>query len=427
MARSKVKILCPYCFKEFKREEVQIQCKNEQTVTRVVDGKTIIQLECPPEEDEKYNNYWGVHTKIKHIFDANLTREELGGLFRNPQPIHDKTCKCGKTSNYFVCPHCHNRLPPEMIERGSEIISVIGGPASGKSNYIVSLIHELRKYGNRLGLSVTLQNVGRSEKERTTTKYEEAKKTVFEDHMALAKTPPVPHPIPWIMRLESHSTKKAVYVVFYDTAGESFNDPDRIARDADYLRYSKAVIVAFDTLGVPKIKRILEKNKTEISDQISKYEKMWNTIRDFEENNPRLKMTSRPFAFVFTKFDTVIDNARDLDFNLDAFVDDDFKFTNSSFVRTGKVNMSELNNCNMAIKDALNGPWHSEVAIAQEVEEKWNNNGMFFGISALGGMKDSLNIRTVTVDNVEEVVPVKVLDPLVWILVKLGGFDIPTE
>ena len=43
-----------------------------------------------------------------------------------------------------------------MIEKGSEIISVVGGPASGKSNYIVALIHQLLKYQSKLGLSKEL-------------------------------------------------------------------------------------------------------------------------------------------------------------------------------------------------------------------------------------------------------------------------------
>ena len=137
-------------------------------------------------------------------------------------------------------------------------------------------------------------------------------------------------------------------------------------------------------------------------------------------------MTSRPYAFVFTKFDAVIDNASDLDFSIDAFVDDNGKFVNSSFVEDGVVNLSELNNCSTAIKEALRGPWNEEVeeGLANDTETLWKDNGMFFGVSALGGMKDSLSIRTESTKGVEVVKPVKVLDPLIWILVKLGGFGI---
>ncbi len=427
----KITILCPYCFKPFRREEVQVQCKNFQTVQRVNEnGSSVTQEICPPEEDEAFNSYWGTRTRVKHIFDANLTSRELGGLFRKPQLIQEKECpRCGVSSSNFVCPHCHNRLPVEMIEKGCEIISVVGGPASGKSNYIVALIHELKKFGSRLGLSVTLQQVGRSDNEKTNKMYEKAKQTVFEEHMALPKTPEVKHPIPWILRLESKTTEKAVYLVFYDTAGEAFNDPDKIARDAEYLQHSKAVIVAFDTLGVPKIKRILEGKGIDVGYQISRYEYMWETIKNINNHNAELKMTSRPYAFVFTKFDTVIDNARDLNFSIDAFVDDNGKFINSSFVNDGRVDLSEMKNCSMAIKEALRGPWNEEVeeGLANDIETLWKDNGMFFGVSALGGMKDSLSIRTEDASDHKEVKPVKVLDPLIWILVKLGGFGIETK
>lgn len=427
----KITILCPYCFKAFNREEVQVQCRNFQTVMKVNEnGSSVTQDICPPEEDESFNNYWGTRTKIKHIFDANLTSKELGGLFRKPQLIQEKECpRCHVSSLNFVCPHCHNRLPVEMIEKGCEIISVVGGPASGKSNYIVSLIHELKKYGNRLGLSVTLQQVGRNDKEKTTNKYREFYQIVFEQHMALPKTPEVKHPIPWIMRLESNTTGKAVYLVFYDTAGEAFNDTEKMARDAEYLQHSKAVIVAFDTLGVPKIKRILEKKGIDVGYQISKYEYMWETIKNNNTDNTALKMTERPYAFVFTKFDAVIDNASDLDFSINAFVDDNGKFTNSSFVDTGVVNMSELKACSDSIRKALRGPWNEEVEedLANDTESLWKDNGMFFGVSALGGMKDTLSIRTEGAEDHQVVKPVKVLDPLIWILVKLGGFGINAQ
>ena len=424
----KITILCPYCFKSFRREEVQVQCKNYQTVMKVNEnGSSVTQDVCPPEEDEAFNSYWGTRTRVKHIFDANLTSRELGGLFRKPQLIQEKECPlCGVSSSNFVCPHGHNRLPVEMIEKGCEIISVVGGPASGKSNYIVALIHELKKYGSRLGLSVTLQQVGRTDKEKTSNKYREFSKIVFEDHMALPKTPEVKHPIPWIMRLESNTTQKAVYLVFYDTAGEAFNDPDKIARDAQYLEHSKAVIVAFDTLGIPKIKRILEKKGIDVGYQISRYEYMWETIKNINHDNAALNMTSRPYAFVFTKFDAVIDNYEDLSFQLNDFVDDNGKFVNSSFVKDGVVDLSELKHCSMAIKDALRGPWNEEVEedLANGTETMWKDNGMFFGVSALGGMKDSLSIRTEGGEDHQVVKPVKVLDPLIWILVKLGGFGI---
>ena len=74
----------------------------------------------------------------------------------------------------------------------------------------------------------------------------------------------------------------------------------------------------------------------------------------------------------------------------------------------------------------MRGPWNEEVEedLANGTETMWKDNGMFFGVSALGGMKDSLSIRTEGGEDHQVVKPVKVLDPLIWILVKLGGFGI---
>ena len=191
----------------------------------------------------------------KHVFFPKIgLKDKLLGY----KPRACECDVCGAPSTRFVCPHCNNWLPTEMIEKGSEIISVIGGPASGKSNYIVALIQQLQKYGYKLKLGQILpQLVGRTKAEYTRNLYEKAKDSIFKEHQPVAKTAVTSHPIPWIFRLESHATKKAVYLVFYDTAGESFKDPEEIKKNAKYLEKSKAVIVLLDTLSLPKILSIL--------------------------------------------------------------------------------------------------------------------------------------------------------------------------
>ena len=89
----------------------------------------------------------------KHVFFPKIgLRDKLFGY----KPRACECDVCGAPSTRFVCPHCNNWLPTEMIEKGSEIISVIGGPASGKSNYIVALIQQLQKYGYKLTLGQIL-------------------------------------------------------------------------------------------------------------------------------------------------------------------------------------------------------------------------------------------------------------------------------
>lgn len=415
-------ILCPYCFKKFKTAEVMLQCQNDSTQLKPNESGDFVKVPvCPSEEDVKYSNHWGARKLTKHIFSPNFGFLERMG-WKN---IQGKPCdKCHSVSQRFVCPHCHNWLPTEMIEKGSQIVSVIGGPQSGKSNYIVALIHQLMKYRNKLGLTITLQQVGPEKKDHTDILYNSMKKWIFDDHMAVEKTQVRANqqPIPWIIRLESTTTKKAIYLVFYDTAGERFDNQNTV-QDLKYFQESEACIVVFDTLAIPRIKKILAAKEIDTTGEAYNYGDTWTTLKGFVENNKHLKLTQKPFAFTFTKFDVVIDNQEALNCDVSDFTDDNGKFTNSSFIKTGTFSLKQVDAASKSIADYLHADdvW-DEDALAADIENKWGDNGHFFGVSALGAMTDAVGkIQT------EEVAPVRVMDPLVWILHKLGGFGIPLE
>lgn len=427
---SKISILCPYCFKPFDRTEVQMQCMNKTEKQEMIDGTYRRVPVCRPEIDKKFSDHWGAQTPVKYIFTPNLERlEKKAGLFKPMKPISEKPCpRCGVPTQRFVCPHCHNELPAEMIEKGSEIISVVGGPASGKSNYIVALIHELRQHQRRLGLNVVLQQVGRTKEEYTCNIYNKAEETIFRNKEALPKTQVANNPIPWIIRLESVTTKKAVYLVFYDTAGESFEDREQIAKESAYFIHSKAVIVAFDTLAIPKIQQVLKEKDIENPTEAYDYRKMVDTIVNVKHTYSNLHLTDKPYAFVFTKFDVVIDNYEALNCSVDTFLDDDDNFKNSPYLtsRDNVVSLEEMKECNDTIESYLSATdiWNEDGFLG-EIENNWGAEyRQFFGVSALGGMTDySYSIQT----KGDEVKPIRVLDPLVWILIKLGGFGIKSK
>ena len=415
-------ILCPYCFKKFKTLEVKLQCQNESTQLKPNDqgGYSKVPV-CPNEEDRKFSDHWGTHVQTKHIFTPKFGLAEKMGW----KAIQGKPCdKCGTVSQRFVCPHCHNWLPTEMIEKGSQIISVFGGPQSGKTNYIVALIHQLMKYRNKLGLTITLQQVGRNDSERTDKIYNGYKKLIFDEHQAVPKTQikAGQQPIPWIIRLESTTTKKAIYLVFYDTAGERFDSVNSV-HDLKYFQESEACIVVFDTLAIPRIKKILAKKGIETLGEAYNYNETWQTLKNYEENNKGLKLSKKPFAFVFTKFDVVISNQEALNCDVSAFTDDEGRFVNSSFIKTGRFSLKQVDSASRSIADYLHADdvW-DEDALASDIWNKWKDNGHFFGVSSFGTMTDDTNTI-----QAEEVVPRRVMDPLVWILHKLGGFGIPVE
>ncbi len=51
----------------------------------------------------------------------------------------------GTISHRMACPRCHLAIPREVIENTPLFISVIGGPGSGKSNFLAAMVWELRQ------------------------------------------------------------------------------------------------------------------------------------------------------------------------------------------------------------------------------------------------------------------------------------------
>ncbi len=408
-----MEITCPYCFNKFDSKNVKLRCRG---------------MRCPEEEDEVYKDFWTKkgHQKVvaekRHVY--NIRRSWWGKT--------DYKCDvCGAEDYDYVCPHCHNELPIEMIKNGAEIISVIGGPQSGKTHYIVALIHELLKNGYEIGLSATPLQLGKESSLHTTTKYGNAIKKLNDDLSILEKTATSNISVPWIIRVDSkdpkvggkRDPKKSIYLVFYDTAGEHFDTPQQMEENTRYLRESKAVIVVFDTLSIPKIKQILEDNgeDTEASNSATPFEKTWVTLKNFIDKG-NLHLTDKPFAFVLSKFDVVINHSDDLEFSPDAFIDAQDNLIDRSYRNDKReFNVKQVEQADKVIRQALGSRNIWDMGKYPEyVDSIWGDNARFFGISAIGAMPKDGQIPEGGIK------PYRVMDPLLWIMSKIGGFAFKT-
>lgn len=402
-------ILCPYCYAHFDNNDIEVECDN---ISKNMNGEPV----CKETINQKFSKHWGRELETHHIY-----RPQLGmfSFLTSYKPKPEKCPQCGSLSQKFVCPNCNNWLPKEMVEKGAEIISVMGGPASGKSNYIVTLIQQMKKYGNKLGLTITPQQVGRNKDEFTSKRYEKARENIFDLKMPLPKTAVTKNEIPWILRLESNVTKKAVYLVFYDTAGENFKDSEKIKMNAKYLKESKAVICVLDTLSVKKIKKVLEANEIQNNDISTPFDETLTALFNFQTNDT--SMTDKPFAFVLSKFDAVIDHHEDLGCDVSTFLNDDGSPRNSDFIKTGKLNLEQIEAAHNAIKGYMDDSetW-DESELSFNISSKWGENARFFGVSSFGCMPDENTFLKGDADG--EIKPYRVMDPLIWSLYKIGGF-----
>ncbi|MDZ4848906.1 MAG: hypothetical protein SGI77_06405 [Pirellulaceae bacterium] len=51
----------------------------------------------------------------------------------------------GGTMTERACPTCHLQIPPELLIQAGKILSMVGAPASGKTYFLTSMLHELRR------------------------------------------------------------------------------------------------------------------------------------------------------------------------------------------------------------------------------------------------------------------------------------------
>lgn len=419
------RITCPYCFQEFLNTEAYYQCESDER-DRNGDYK------CERIATEEYDEYWkGEDLPMRRVWPqkGGLSSKLFGPKFNS-----QKCPACGYISRRFVCPHCMNWLPTEMIENGAEIISVIGSPSSGKTNYIVALIHQLRKYGYKLDLQVTPTQIYRDghKNESTQNLFKDLENKLFKENEVLEKTATNKKDIPWIFKLSQQASGKEIYLVFYDTAGEHFRE--NLKNNVKYLKESAGVIVLLDTLSIGNIKKILRNKGLEGLGGEAK--DSLEVIRDALANFEDKSIYDKPFAFVFSKFDSVIDNTDELEFNADEFVKGG-KPIDSTYIKTGQFDLKKVNDISKVIEKSLHHQWDDEnfrkfihnwattknkqiLDMDERTLDDPENNYKLFGVSAFGCMPDDSN-------HMEEVKPYRVMDPLIWVLYKLGQFKIPTK
>lgn len=409
-------IICPYCFSRYDNSEVMCQCENNEI--KIIDGtKTDV---CPPEVDRVLSNWRRKEGLVrKHIFKSRKS------LFSS-EPKPTKCDRCGTESHRFVCPKCHNWLPSEMAKEGSEIISIIGAPSSGKSVYFTSLISTLENYGYRLGLDVRAKDEAFNSEERTSQVFNSMKKNMFSYGELPDQTTAKDIVTPLIFKLTSsvesgkYSDKdRHIYLVFYDTAGEVFTTSEALKKQAVYLAQSSGIILLLDPFSIPKLKNLfinaglnVPGDRDEIQVVIDKI------LGDADDDRGRYKDT--PLAVTFSKIDAVVNGLEQAGEqsipNLDLYYD-------SSFLKAGRYSVSETDNISKSLSELCNNPDKWDIGnVLHKIGTAFRNYKVF-GVSSLGTTPDKDNSQHVS----GQIKPYRVLDPLVWILTQMKGFHIPLD
>jgi GTPase SAR1 family protein len=386
-------IVCPYCFERFKHFKVHFRVEN-------------LEGEYKARTDDKLDQY-----RQKFGMDAAGDMPPFI-IPKEDEIIKDKllyeiTDKNGKKTRKRLCPYCHNDLHVSAGKYESNIISIVGAPRVGKSVYIASLIHTLQNStaGNFDAACIPLNN-------EISNRFESDYETpIFDRGVLLASTNKVRQE-PLIFEFVFKDNSKApLTLVFFDIAGEDSTDESSLNSYASHIKNSAGLIFMVDPLQIRMIReKFIFKLGDEAGDIASKYvspRDVANSLRNDFRTEKREEKVNIPTAVVITKSDL-----------LHALKDEDGEYIKpnsnifNNYVHKGTFNLSESNNINQEVGKFLQKVDRNFKNIMDDIFKPTE----YFAVSALGS-----NPVNQQLDGVAS--PIRVDEPFLWLLYKLGYIE----
>ncbi len=325
------------------------------------------------------------------------------GDFFIDKKFYKKCLTCTRAKKDIYCPETVKGdnpmvIPMRCINSNGIPIALVGAKASGKSNYIGSLLLDIKKRMTRsFDCSITM-NCNAVSKEM----YDDLYYNPLVKNKQQIGTTDSGELLPMIFPID-FSSGKQVTLTFYDTAGENFDNEESMLANTGYLAHSKGIILLIDPLQIPEIREQLE-GKIPLPivnrDAIDILDRVIYNIESFTNNSK--KPFDMPVALVFTKIDA-----------LDGFEDilpaDSCLRYDSEYLNRGVFIKEDFENTQQAMETLLEN--YIEMNADLNSKLKRFKTHALFGVSALGCIPDEDGYL-----GAEGLKPRRVLDPLLWIL-----------
>ena len=385
------KISCPFCNQKFHPSECAIK-------SRTNPGKTLYDPNDPTQR-----------TTFQRLL-SRIWIEPLDGPVYTPEWASRE------------CPHCKGLWPYRLELTNNRTIAIIGNLYSGKSHYITAFLDQLKNGG------MVQQGTGyvRSTAQTSDTKelFYESRKILFVDQTELAATlrleepgpgdPMVFKPLIFLLTLRDDTDRrlaKNVNLMIYDIAGEDIADPMVLARLGWPILQAHAIIYLADPLSMPSVKGQLKPHMLPPPEILAKLRGVRShdlllQIMDVFERYRGLEPGQRidiPVAIMLSKSDllehTVQGKQQKYTFMQNVIYD-------------GRLNLGDVETVNKEVVELLTNL--GEDGLLRERRRFSNSNVCFFATSATGYPPDAQG-------KFQNVQPRRCLDPLLWILWRLGA------
>ncbi|MGQ9889106.1 MAG: TRAFAC clade GTPase domain-containing protein [Aggregatilineales bacterium] len=300
-----------------------------------------------------------------------------------------------------VCPACGHTLAQGIGRETNVHIPIVGGPAAGKTSFLVAATHELKEvYGPRRGLGVRLLT---AEAEASLAR----SIAMLRAGRPIAKTPDAEDSAPaYTVEIKRRGRRVPSLLYLYDAAGEHYTREERALRQV-YFRYVQGVIFVIDPFSIDQV-------RAEYRDQLaaaprapapsaenleSVYERMLRVMEASHGPHPGRRFP-QPVAVVITKVDA---------FDLERHI--------------GLPAARELMRRDPRLR-------FEEDAINVLVEQFLVRKGAYNFVSSLHSQFSTVKYFSCSAlgyDPASRFKPVRTLQPLLWIMGEVGALPVRQE
>jgi len=356
--------ICPYCYSKHLIKECDMKCTY---------------------------NHRGSLTQIC----KNGVEKDDGFIPRYRQTI---CLKCTDASTYFICKVMDKEIPSDFLSMTSLRIALLGAKASGKSNYIGVTVNEIL-----LKMSSPFNTMLSKEfsKESRDAYNENYYRPLYLEGYPVGATDAGQEIPPMIFPLEFIKSHKKTALTFYDTAGENLNDITDINKFASYIVNAHGIILLLDPLQDTEIRKQLKAKAVfglpeQNADTSDVLDKIITVIKRTKKISGKIDI---PLALVFTKIDMLE--------KYDMLPADSCLRSESEHLDHGKFVYRDFDNTQLEMEKLI-GNWIKGALMGYISQFK---TYALFGVTSLGANPTGNKLS-------REILPRRVLDPLLWFLAR---------
>jgi hypothetical protein len=282
------------------------------------------------------------------------------------------------------CPHCKRPLNKDIGQLKNIHIAVVGGPSTGKSNYIFMAVRQfISQYASRNKVAVNFPD------DKDQQEYEANVKRFSQGNILLKTEGDTPHA--YTMSVKKRWSLHGRIVYIYDAAGEVYSNEKNTALQT-YYDYIHGLILVVDPFAIEAYanqnKKEIEKIRKSVGpsrqNPMSAYERMLSILEISQQLNYGKKYTP-PVVVLVTKID-----ALDLDDQIGKLDDEDFLIVSKK------------------VEEFLEQ--HGLGNMVRDLRLNFSNI-LFYSCSALGRLPDG--------ENKSAFEPKGALEPFIWLLKQL--------